>query len=64
MSVTFSEMGLAAPLLQALEQLNISSPTPVQANIVPRAMAGGDYMVSSQTGSGKTFGFLLPVMHP
>jgi len=63
MSVTFSEMGLAAPLLQALEQLNILSPTPVQANIVPRAMAGGDYMVSSQTGSGKTFGFLLPVMH-
>jgi superfamily II DNA/RNA helicase len=63
MSVTFSEMGLAAPLLQALEQLNIVSPTPVQANIVPRAMAGGDYMVSSQTGSGKTFGFLLPVMH-
>jgi len=63
MSVSFTEMGLAAPLLQALTHLNITNPTPVQATMVPKAMAGGDYMVSSQTGSGKTFGFLLPVMH-
>ena len=62
-TTSFDEMGLAAPLLQALNALEISSPTPVQSSVVPRAMIGGDLMVSSQTGSGKTFGFLLPVMH-
>ena len=63
MSTSFEEMGLAAPLLQALNALNISSPTPVQAEVLPLAMQSGDLMVSSQTGSGKTFGFLLPVVH-
>ncbi|GLR26242.1 DEAD/DEAH box helicase [Limnobacter litoralis] len=63
MSTSFDEMGLAEPLLKALSFLEISTPTPVQIAIVPQAMVGGDYMVSSQTGSGKTFAFLLPVMH-
>lgn len=63
MSTSFDEMGLAEPLLKALSFLEISTPTPVQISIVPQAMVGGDYMVSSQTGSGKTFAFLLPVMH-
>jgi len=63
MSTSFSEMGLAEPLLQALSQLNISTPTPVQGTMVPKALTGGDFMVSSQTGSGKTFAFLLPVLH-
>ncbi|HEX4844198.1 MAG TPA: DEAD/DEAH box helicase [Limnobacter sp.] len=63
MTTSFDAMGLAAPLQQALSALNITSPTPVQAQVVPLGMQGGDLMVSSQTGSGKTFGFLLPVMH-
>lgn len=63
MSTSFDEMGLAAPLLQALQNLEITQPTPVQTSVVAQSMAGGDYMVSSQTGSGKTFAFLLPVMH-
>ncbi|HEX4856050.1 MAG TPA: DEAD/DEAH box helicase, partial [Limnobacter sp.] len=63
MSLSFNDMGLAAPLLQALNALNITEPTPVQAEVVPLGKEGGDLMVSSQTGSGKTFGFLLPVMH-
>jgi superfamily II DNA/RNA helicase len=63
MSMSFDDMGLAAPLLQALNALNITAPTPVQAEVVPLGKEGGDLMVSSQTGSGKTFGFLLPVMH-
>ncbi|WP_370260945.1 DEAD/DEAH box helicase [Limnobacter sp.] len=63
MTTSFDAMGLAAPLQQALNALNISTPTPVQAQVVPLGMEGGDLMVSSQTGSGKTFGFLLPVMH-
>lgn len=56
-------MGLAAPLLKAIETLGFTQPTPVQAEAVPAAMQGGDWMVSSQTGSGKTAAFLLPVLH-
>lgn len=63
MSKTFSEMPIAEPLQKALAALNITTPTPVQAEVVAKAIEGGDWMVSSQTGSGKTFGFLLPVMH-
>lgn len=63
MSMSFDDMGLAAPLLQALNALNITAPTLVQQEVVPLGKDGGDLMVSSQTGSGKTFGFLLPVMH-
>ncbi|NJM32859.1 MAG: DEAD/DEAH box helicase, partial [Limnobacter sp.] len=62
MSTPFSEMGLAPALVQALEGLNISTPTPVQSEIIPRALKGGDYMVSSKTGSGKTIAFLMPVL--
>lgn len=60
---SFESMGLAAPLLRAIETLGFTQPTPVQAEAVPTAMQGGDWMVSSQTGSGKTAAFLLPVLH-
>ena len=60
---SFESMGLAAPLLRAIEILGFTQPTPVQAEAVPAAMKGGDWMVSSQTGSGKTAAFLLPVLH-
>ncbi len=60
---SFESMGLAAPLLKAIENLGFTQPTPVQAESIPAAMQGGDWMVSSQTGSGKTAAFLLPVLH-
>lgn len=61
---SFASMGLAAPLLKAIENLGFTQPTPVQAESIPAAaMQGGDWMVSSQTGSGKTAAFLLPVLH-
>ncbi|MFM8338782.1 MAG: DEAD/DEAH box helicase, partial [Fluviibacter sp.] len=60
---SFESMGLAAPLLKAIETLGFTQPTPVQAEAVPAALQGGDWMVSSQTGSGKTAAFLLPVLH-
>ncbi|MDX1669978.1 MAG: DEAD/DEAH box helicase, partial [Limnobacter sp.] len=63
MSITFSSMPIAEPLQKALAALDISKPTPVQEQVVTQAIEGGDWMVSSQTGSGKTFAFLLPVMH-
>ena len=56
-------MSLTDSLLRALDALNITTPTPVQTEVIPKALVGGDWMVSSQTGSGKTFAFLLPVLN-
>ncbi len=65
----FELLGLAPELVQACVDLGYTSPTQVQNNVVPKAMLGegekrfADLMVSSQTGSGKTAAFLLPVLH-
>jgi len=69
----FVELGLAAPLVQAVADLGYTQPTGVQRKAIPLAMGNAgsgdeatrfiDLMVSSQTGSGKTAAFLLPVLH-
>jgi superfamily II DNA/RNA helicase len=71
----FIELGLAPELVQAVADLGYTQPTAVQKRAIPLALptAGGskdglsngysDLMVSSQTGSGKTAAFLLPVLH-
>ncbi len=62
MSVRFEDLNLAKPLLDATQALGFANATPVQESVFPAAMAGGDLMVSSQTGSGKTVAFLLPTL--
>jgi ATP-dependent RNA helicase RhlE len=59
---TFYELGLSAPLVDALERINITSPTEIQKRAIPHALAGRDLIASSETGSGKTAAFLLPVI--
>ena len=65
----FELLGLAPELVQACADLGYVQPTQVQNNVVPKAMLAegearfADLMVSSQTGSGKTAAFLLPVLH-
>jgi superfamily II DNA/RNA helicase len=59
----FAAFGLAQPLLRAIESLGFTQPTPVQRESIPAAMKGGDWMVSAQTGSGKTAAFLLPTIN-
>lgn len=65
----FVELGLAPELVQAVADLGYTKPTGVQEQAIPLAMNSGgeqpfvDLMVSSQTGSGKTAAFLLPVLH-
>jgi superfamily II DNA/RNA helicase len=65
----FAALGLAPELLAAVADLGFSQPTTVQLQAIPRALqsdganAYTDLMVSSQTGSGKTAAFLLPVLH-
>lgn len=67
----FAELGLRSELLQAVADLGYTQPTAVQQRVVPQALAGTDsdnhaplydLMVSSQTGSGKTAAFLLPLL--
>ncbi|MBS3996490.1 MAG: DEAD/DEAH box helicase [Hydrogenophaga sp.] len=65
----FELLGLAPELVQACADLGYVQPTTVQSNVVPKALISegearyADLMVSSQTGSGKTAAFLLPVLH-
>ena len=67
----FIALGLAPELIQAVTDLGFTEPTTVQSKTIPLAMQGTqdgaarfvDLMVSSQTGSGKTAAFLLPVLH-
>jgi superfamily II DNA/RNA helicase len=68
----FEELGLAASLVKAIADLGYKDPTAVQARVIPLAMTVpssegkvvvNDLMVSSQTGSGKTAAFLLPILH-
>lgn len=59
----FEAMNLNPALLQAVAALGYTQPTAVQVQTIPNALAGGDWMVSSQTGSGKTAAFLLPALH-
>ncbi len=61
--MSFESMGLAPPLLRAIEALGFTTPTPVQEQAIPAGLQGGDWMVSSQTGSGKTAAYLLPLLH-
>jgi superfamily II DNA/RNA helicase len=56
----FSSLGLDPSLLENLARLGYAGPTPVQKEAIPAALAGGDLLVSSQTGSGKTAAFILP----
>jgi superfamily II DNA/RNA helicase len=59
----FEQLDLNPALLQAVAALGYTEPTAVQVQTIPAALAGGDWMVSSQTGSGKTAAFLLPAIH-
>jgi ATP-dependent RNA helicase SrmB len=59
----FTSLGLHERLLKALDQLSLKTPTPVQAALIPIALEGGDVQVSAETGSGKTAGYLLPLLH-
>ncbi|NLD70995.1 MAG: DEAD/DEAH box helicase [Limnobacter sp.] len=58
--MSFTDLGLAAPLAGALSAAGYTAPTAVQGAAIPAALAGADLMVSSQTGSGKTAAFMLP----
>ncbi len=61
--MSFSDLGLSAPLLRALEEAGYASPTPIQAQAIPLVMQGRDLLGIAQTGTGKTAAFALPMLH-
>ncbi len=61
--VNFAGLGLADPLLRAIAEAGYDTPTPIQAQAIPLVLAGGDLLAAAQTGTGKTAGFTLPVLH-
>ena len=61
-TIQFHELGLDTRLLQAIAEQNFNAPTPVQAKAIPLALAGKDILARSQTGSGKTAAYVLPIL--
>ena len=59
----FSTLKLDPALLKALKELGFPRPTPIQAEAIPPALAGRDILACAMTGSGKTYAFLLPILH-
>ena len=59
----FESLGLAQPLLVALSEEGYSTPTPIQLQAIPPALAGHDLLGIAQTGTGKTAAFALPILH-
>jgi ATP-dependent RNA helicase RhlE len=58
----FDNLGLIAPLLQAVRDLGYTQPTPVQEQAIPLVLQGRDLMAGAQTGTGKTAAFALPTL--
>jgi superfamily II DNA/RNA helicase len=58
----FSKLGLHAPLVQALNELNYQQPTPIQAKAIPLVLNGKNLIAAAQTGTGKTASFVLPIL--
>jgi ATP-dependent RNA helicase DeaD len=61
-SKLFSELGLSAELLKAVDKLGFEQAAPIQAAAIPELMAGKDIVGQSQTGSGKTAAFGIPAV--
>jgi superfamily II DNA/RNA helicase len=59
---TFADLGLPAPIVQLLAKQRIELPFPIQAAVIPDALAGRDVAGRAPTGSGKTLGFGLPLV--
>ena len=59
----FSELELAAPLLDAVQAMKYESPSPIQEQAIPAIIAGRDIFGCAKTGTGKTAAFALPLLH-
>lgn len=60
--MTFQELNLSTPLLNVLDELGFQNPTPIQESVYPLVLSGRDVVGIAQTGTGKTFSYLLPIL--
>ncbi len=61
--MSFETLGLAEPLLRAVAEYGYTVPTPIQMQAIPVVLSGSDLLGGAQTGTGKTAGFTLPMLH-
>jgi ATP-dependent RNA helicase RhlE len=61
--LTFASLNLAEPIMRAIIDAGYTTPTPIQAQAIPQVLSGGDLLAGAQTGTGKTAGFTLPLLH-
>ena len=61
-TLTFAGLGLSEISLRSLERAGFTSPSPIQAGLIPAALAGRDCLGNAPTGTGKTAAFLLPIL--
>src|SRR5437867_1751343 len=60
--MSFSTLGLSEALLRAVHEQGYTVPTPIQSQAIPAVLSGGDLLAGAQTGTGKTAGFVLPML--
>ncbi len=60
---SFDSLGLSAALLRGVAEQGYTEPTPIQARVIPVVLEGRDVLGGAQTGTGKTAGFALPMLH-
>ncbi|WP_404396476.1 DEAD/DEAH box helicase [Idiomarina loihiensis] len=60
---SFQSLGLSDDILRAVSECGYTTPTPIQQQAIPTVMAGHDLLAAAQTGTGKTAGFTLPLLH-
>ncbi len=61
--MSFSTLGLSNEIVRAVTERGYTTPTPIQAQAIPAVLSGGDLLAGAQTGTGKTAGFTLPILH-
>jgi ATP-dependent RNA helicase RhlE len=60
--MSFSSLGLSDALVRAVADVGYTAPTPIQTQAIPAVLAGRDLLAGAQTGTGKTAGFVLPIL--
>src|SRR5208282_1575087 len=61
--MSFKNFNLRPELMKAIGAMNFHEPTPVQRETIPLGLAGRDVLASAETGTGKTLGFMLPLLN-
>jgi ATP-dependent RNA helicase RhlE len=61
--MSFTTLGLSDAIVRAVAETGYTTPTPIQTQAIPAVLNGGDLLAGAQTGTGKTAGFTLPILH-